>query len=224
MCETFEQKAKQINKPKVMVVANIPNIQSGLEILWPVPVSDNTCCNSSVCHLYKRHSSWYKELTRWKWPWCWKWLRVGEGGNRGWDGWMASPKLMAMCLSKFGEIVKDREAWCAAVHGVAKSRTWLNDWTTGVENDNQKCFKPFTPLQVPLGLYPCHDLWPPGSWKGYIREISSLFKYQQQYQQQCQPQWVSPCIDQTVDQRCCKLHGDSGTKGIINLIIFLKEN
>ena len=33
MCETFEQKAKQINKPKVMVVANIPNIQSGLEIL-----------------------------------------------------------------------------------------------------------------------------------------------------------------------------------------------
>ena len=30
---------------------------------------------------------------------------------------------MAMCLSKVGEIVKDREAWCAAVHGVANSRT-----------------------------------------------------------------------------------------------------
>ena len=35
-----------------------------------------------------------------------------------------------MNLSKFGEIVRDREARRAAVHGVAKSRTWLTDWTT----------------------------------------------------------------------------------------------
>ena len=28
------------------------------------------------------------------------------------------------------EIVKDRETWCAAVHGIAKSQTWLRDWTT----------------------------------------------------------------------------------------------
>ena len=37
--------------------------------------------------------------------------------------------LMDTSLSRIPEMVKDREAWCAAVHGVTKSQTWLSDWT-----------------------------------------------------------------------------------------------
>ena len=36
---------------------------------------------------------------------------------------------MDMSLSKLLNILKDREAWPAAVHGVKKSQTWLSDWT-----------------------------------------------------------------------------------------------
>ena len=60
---------------------------------------------------------------------CWKRLKgKGEGDDRGWDGWMASLSL-DMSFSKLRELAMDREAWSAAVHGVAKSWTWLSNWT-----------------------------------------------------------------------------------------------
>ena len=41
--------------------------------------------------------------------------------------------LMGMCLSNLQELVRDREAWCAAVHGITKSWTWLSYWTDWIE-------------------------------------------------------------------------------------------
>ena len=38
--------------------------------------------------------------------------------------------LMNENLGKLWVMVRDRKAWCAAVHGVAKSQTWLSDWIT----------------------------------------------------------------------------------------------
>ena len=58
--------------------------------------------------------------------------RRGQQRMRSLDGITDS---MDMSLSKLWEVVKDKEAWRAAVHGITKSQTWLSNWTITPESN-----------------------------------------------------------------------------------------
>ena len=75
-------------------------------------------------------ATWCEESTLCKRPWCWERLRArGEGGNKGWDGRMA-PLTQWTWVWANSTIMKEREAWFAAVHEVSQSQTWLSNWTS----------------------------------------------------------------------------------------------
>ena len=81
-----------------------------------------------------------------------KTLMLGKIEGRRRRGWQRMRWLdgitdsVDMSLSRLRELVMDREAWCAAVHGVTVSRTWLSDWTELLLKtflDNEWCWASF---------------------------------------------------------------------------------
>ena len=143
--------------------------------------------------------SWLKRL------WCGEGLGAGgEGDDRGWDGWLASPTWWTWVWVELRELVMDREAWRTAVNGVPKSWTPLSNWTELTElmdvNWNQSSEREFTMICWHAGIlhinrvwyyvlyavycikYILDKAWTQGTWKMSLWFYSRIYLYIHQWE------------------------------------------
>ena len=97
------------------------------ELPWRPSDKESTCwCRDTATSLEKPR---YHERLK----------AEGEEGHKGWDGWMASPIQWIWTWANSERWWRDREAWHAALHGVAKSQTQLGNWTTKTYWHTTRC-------------------------------------------------------------------------------------
>ena len=116
-----------------------------LRILWTVrrsnqsilkEISPEYSLEGLMLKSFKTLATCFREPTHWKRPCCWERLRTGEEEN---EMVGLHHQLNRIRVWTNSEIVKDREGWHAAMHGVAKSQTWLSNWRATTIQESLKC-------------------------------------------------------------------------------------
>ena len=74
-------------------------------------------------------ATWCKELTHWKRPWFWERLKAGEGDDKGWDGWIASPTQWTWVWVNSGSLWW---TWRPSILQFMGSQRVRHDWGTGL--------------------------------------------------------------------------------------------